>query len=105
HFPRRQILPDQPGHLGSTQACCLCDVASQQPLPRFPLHVILLIGRRLPHPVVDLLPIPAFKSNLLACCHERPDLLQVHGSFLLHADDQPPACPVVPSGSSCIGTT
>src|SRR6185369_719974 len=59
--------PAQGSSLSSWRGSCAAA------LSHLALHVVLLLDRRLPHPFVNLLPIPPFKSNLLACGHERLD--------------------------------
>jgi hypothetical protein len=43
--------------------------------------------------------------NLFTCLQKGPDLLQAHQPRFHHADGQSPACPILPSGSSCVRNT
>src|SRR5205085_2955470 len=100
------VLPDQPRHLRAAQACHLCEIASQQAFVCFLKELVLLVHQGRANPAVNLLPTPPCKTNLLTALQEGPDLLQAHGPFFHHADDQSPACPLPPSsGSSCIRNT
>jgi len=106
HHPALLIPPDQPRHLCPAQTGHLAKVLTQHSLGFAPLPEVLVLYQGPRHPLVNLLPLAAFKSEFFAGLQERLHLFQAQPLSASHADDQYPACGLTPpSGSLCVRNT